>query len=470
MQLKKYSQLATAITTLLLTTPLWATNGYFTHGTGTKNKGMAGSGLAMPEDAISVANNPAAALANTGKYDLGIAIFSPRRHYETSESMLNGQFGSFTIGPNNIESDNDLHFIPHMAGSWKINDVSAWAAAFYGKGGMNTEWKYGTATFDPDGPGPAPVATYVGTYGAGVTGEPPGGNGGAGVDLSQAFLDLTYARSLGDNFTFGVSLVGVMQVFAARGLVAFSGFTETFASSIVSGGGPVPVDNLTNNGHEQSCGVGVKLGLQWEVTDSLSFAASYKPKISMSKLKDYSDLFADSGNMDIPADMKLGLTFRPNQAFALNFDVERIWYNDVTSVGNPFSNMFNCPTANPLGSDVSYCLGGKNGAGFGWEDMTVYKIGAQWSPGNDWTWRAGFSHGDQPIPDSEMVFNILAPGVMEDHATFGFTRELSSGDEFNMSFMYAFKKTVSGPNALDPTQTISMDMKQWEIEFSYGWR
>ena len=42
-----------------------ATNGYFTHGTGTKNKGMAGAGLAMPDDAISVANNPAAALFNT---------------------------------------------------------------------------------------------------------------------------------------------------------------------------------------------------------------------------------------------------------------------------------------------------------------------------------------------------------------------------------------------------------------------
>ena len=68
MQRMNTSKLATAIATLLLTTPLWATNGYFTHGTGAKNKGMAGSGLAMPEDAISVANNPqrhCSQLANT---------------------------------------------------------------------------------------------------------------------------------------------------------------------------------------------------------------------------------------------------------------------------------------------------------------------------------------------------------------------------------------------------------------------
>ena len=60
MQLKTQTRLFTAIATLLLTTPLWATNGYFTHGIGTKNKGMAGAWLAMPEDAISVANTAAA--------------------------------------------------------------------------------------------------------------------------------------------------------------------------------------------------------------------------------------------------------------------------------------------------------------------------------------------------------------------------------------------------------------------------
>jgi long-chain fatty acid transport protein len=32
----------------------FATNGYFTHGIGTKNKSMAGSGIALPEDAIDV--------------------------------------------------------------------------------------------------------------------------------------------------------------------------------------------------------------------------------------------------------------------------------------------------------------------------------------------------------------------------------------------------------------------------------
>jgi len=465
MQLKQKTRLATAIVSLLLTTPLLATNGYFTHGIGTKNKGMAGAGLAMPEDAISVANNPASALSNTGKYDLGISVFSPQRSYETSQSQANGQCSpmgcAFTIGPNDIDSDNEYFYIPNMAGVWAIDDQSAWALSFFGKGGMNTTWHGGTATFDPSQSGQY-VTTFPGTYGGGIMGN----NGTAGVDLSQAYLELTYARSIGEKFTWGISAVGVMQVFAARGLSAFAGYTETFAAS----GGTVFPDSLTNNGHDQSYGLGAKLGIKWDWTDTVSFATAYQFKIGMSKLKDYSDLFAGSGNMDIPASLKIGLTFRPQEHFALNFDVERIWYSDVLSVGNPFINMFSCPTANPMATDVSYCLGGKNGAGFGWDDMTVYKIGGQWNTGGDWTWRAGFSHGKQPIDSSEVLFNILAPGVIEDHLTVGFTRTLSSGNEVSMAFMYGFNKKVTGPNPFDPSQNISFEMNQWELEFSFGWR
>ena len=460
-------QLVIAITTLLITTPIWATNGYYTHGIGTKNKGMAGAGLAMPDDAISIANNPAAALANAGKYDLGIAVFSPLRHYETSESLSKGQGGAFTIGPNDIKSDNNYFYLPHMAGAWKINDESAFAAAFYGRGGMNTTWHWGTATFDPDGPGPAPVGTYTGTYGGGLM----GGNGAAGVDLSQAFLNLTYAHSIGDNFTVGVSAVAVMQLFSARGLAAFAGYTETFAAS----GGTVMPDSLTNNGHDKSYGLGVQLGVHWDVNEHFALAASYSPKINMSEFDDYSDLFADGGNMDIPSDLKVGLTIKPTSSFAVSLDIENIWYTDVVSVGNKFSNLYACPTAGAGGTDVTSCLGGKTGAGFGWDDMTVYKVGMPWQSGQDWTWRAGFSTGGQPIPDSEVVFNILAPGVMEEHFTVGFSKKVASGDEFNMSFMYAPKQTVSGPNMLDYpdpayAQVISFDMKQWEVEFSYSWR
>ncbi len=119
--------------------------------------------------------------------------------------------------------------------------------------------------------------------------------------------------------------------------------------------------------------------------------------------------------MDIPADLKFGVTFHANEKLDLNFDFEYIWYSDVESVGNPIQLIFNCPTAGAGGMALDNCLGGSDGAGFGWENMAVYKVGAKYQAGEDWIWRFGYSYGKQPIPEDQMTFNILAPGVIESH-------------------------------------------------------
>ncbi len=123
-----------------------------------------------------------------------------------------------------------------------------------------------------------------------------------------------------------------------------------------------------------------------------------------------------------------------------------------------------------MSTDFSGCFGGSSGAGFGWDDMTIYKVGVEWNTGSDWTWRVGYSHGSQPIADSEVLLNILAPAVIEDHVAFGFTKKRHDSNEFNVSFMYALEGKVSGPNPFDPTQDIEIRMHQWELEVSYSWR
>jgi long-chain fatty acid transport protein len=410
----------------------------------------------MPEDAIDIANNPASAAIVGDHLVVGAALFSPIRKYETTASQLNGQFGSFTIGPNKIKSDSNYFVIPHIARNWQLDNGNAFGLAFYGRGGMNTDWKGGTATFDPDGPGPAPIMTLPGTYGFNK----------AGVNLSQAFLDITYGKALNEKFSFGVAAVVVAQMFKANGVGTFAGYTQTFAAS----GGTMMPENLSNNGTEWSYGAGFKVGFHSQLTDAFSMALMYQSKIWMGELDDYSDLFAQDGDFDIPANIKFGMTFRASETLAFNFDIDHIWYSDVDSVGNSIMNLFACPTAGQGGTDLSSCLGGENGGGFGWEDMTVYKAGLKWKAGEDWTWRFGYSYGSQPIPSSEMTFNILAPATIESHFTAGFTLNRTPDRDLNVSFMYAPNKKVSGPQNFDPTQNVSFEMYQWELEVSYGWR
>jgi long-chain fatty acid transport protein len=441
----------------VVSSPANATNGYFTHGIGAKNKGMAGAGLAAPSGSIFFANNPAAAVFAVGQFDVGAALFSPLRSYSSTASLANGNGGAFTIGPNDIDSDRNYFVIPHVAYSWGLSDNSAIGLAFYGRGGMNSKWQGGTASFDPDGPGPAPVMTLPGTFGAGK----------AGVDLSQAFFDIGYAQKSSERFAWGASLVVAIQAFEAYGVGTFAGFTESFAAS----GGTVFPTSLSDNGHDFATGVGVKLGFQSTFANNVSLAASYQSEVGRSEFDDYADLFADDGGFDIPATAKVGITFHPKETLAISIDVEHIWYSDIGSVGNSISNIFTCPTVNPASTTLSGCLGGSNGAGFGWDDMTVYKVGAEWNtPGSDWTWRAGFSHGTQPIANSEVLFNILAPAVIEDHIAAGFSKTTESGGEWVFSFMYALEGKVSGPNTFDPSQTLEIKMYQVEAELSYSWR
>jgi long-chain fatty acid transport protein len=440
-----------------------ATNGYYTHGTGTKSKAHAGAGSANPEEVLVMATNPAGIAFVPEAIDAGLAIFSPMRDYKTSESLANGgcspQGCANTIGPNDLSSQNEFFPIPHIAANWALSDADFVAAAFYARGGMNTKWVGGTATYDPTF-GQGTPTTFPGTFGGGT----------AGVDLMQGFLNLTYARRFADSFSAGVSGIIAIQRFEARGVSTFAPFTKTFVQSFdpATGAAQMP-KNLSGNGHDLSYGYGASIGFQWTPVEMFSLAAAYTTKMSMSEFGNYKDLFAEAGDFDMPSTWTIGLAFRPNDSLALLFDVQDIQYSDAASVSNGIENLYNCPVFNPAGS-LENCMGGKKGPGFGWEDMTVYKFGAAWKVSDTWTWRAGYSFTDQPIQKDQMTFNILAPGVMEDHFTFGFTQGLASGNEVNLSFMYAPEKKISGPQNFDPTQTVELKMQQIELEISYSWK
>ena len=59
------------------TSSSWATNGYFSHGWGTKSKAMAGVAAALPQDTLVTATNPAGMAFVDDSLDLGVAFFSP---------------------------------------------------------------------------------------------------------------------------------------------------------------------------------------------------------------------------------------------------------------------------------------------------------------------------------------------------------------------------------------------------------
>ena len=66
-----------------------------------------------------------------------------------------------------------------------------------------------------------------------------------------------------------------------------------------------------------------------------------------------------------------------------------------------------------------------------------------------------------------MSFNILAPGVVTNHYTFGLTKIISDTINFNVAAMYAPNVKVTGTD-LAGTRPLTIDMTQYAFEMSLG--
>lgn len=396
--------------------PALATDGYFAMGYGTASKGMGGTGVALPLDALSPASNPASLGFLESRFDIGAAWFSPRRGFEVKGNP-SGYPGTFPLAPGKVESGSETFIVPSLGMNWRINERSAFGVAVYGNGGMNTD--YDASVF----------------YG-----------GKTGVNLSQLFIAPTYARKLSERHSIGVSAVLAYQQFEAKGLSMFAGYSSDPA-------------NLTNRGKDSSTGYGLRIGYQGHLTPLFSVGASYQTRTRMGKLDKYKGLFAEKGGFDIPSNYTLGVAVHPTETLTFALDVQRINYSEVKSIANPM--LPNLMTAQ---------LGNSGGAGFGWEDATVWKLGMQWKATPALTLRAGYNKVDEPIPAKEVMFNILAPGVVEDHLTMGASYALNPGSTLSLSVARALSHSITGPNAMEApgAQTITLRMDQWDVELGYS--
>lgn len=399
------------LTTLLATSQAHATDGYFTHGYGVKSQGAGGVGYALPQDTLTVASNPAGLAWIGDRIDIGATWFRPIRDAEiTGAGPISGTYDA---------NDQKNFIIPEFGYSKQVSPELSLGVAVYGNGGLNTNYNRAVPLL---------------------------GSSQAKVDLIQLFVAPTIAWKITPTQSVGVTLNLAYQRFAAKGL-------ENFANPASQS-----PNDVTNKGFDQSYGAGLHFGWLGQFGDYVSLGASYQTKTYTSKFDKYKGLFAEQGNFDIPATFGAGIAVKATPALTVAGDVQRIQYSDVDSIGNSIANF----TSNQLGSN--------NGPGFGWKDITVYKLGAVYAYDDKLTLRAGYNHSDQPIPNSETYFNILAPAVVQDHLTFGSTWTFENKSELSFSYLHAFENTVDGKNSVPGSPAeVNLKMRQDAVGVAYSW-
>ncbi len=409
---------------MVCSSPVFATNGYWAHGFGTKSKAMAGAGAAVALEGLDASSNPATLVDVGDRMDFGFSLFSPERGFRANADGDPAHFA--TIPPGEVESGDELFLIPHFAFTKRLESASAVGIAFGANGGMETE--YDSAVFSPfNNP-------------SGTASSP------TGIDFKQGYLGLSYSRKISDRHSFGITPVFALQAVRVQGLEPFRAFSAS-------------PESLTNNGVDYSYGGGVRIGWLSRLHDRFSVGVSYQTRMKMTKFDKYKGLFAEGGKFDIPPNLTVGVAIGALPNLILVYDLQRIWYGEIRAVGNSADLAF---------TPGEVLLGIDDGLGFGWQNITVHKFGVQWDWRNDLTLRAGYSISDEAIPGSQALFNILAPAVVTEHYTFGFTKKFGN-NELNLAFMYAPEKDSPGMNPNTGPQTGSLYMEQLEMEVSWGW-
>lgn len=411
-------RLAGAAALAFAATPVLATDGYFALGYGTIQQGQAGTGVANGEDAMSTAVNPAGVASVGTELSLGLEAFRPVRGYTASGAAL--------VKSREVGSQHAFFPVPNFAFNKALGNGGVLNFAMYGNGGNNTDYQ------DMVNPNCAIVGGGSGVFCGGT----------AGVNLSQLFMSVTYAQKFGP-VSLGISPTLVVQEFSAYGLGKFAGISSDPA-------------HLTNMGSDFSHGIGLRIGAQVDVAPGLRFGLSAQTKTSMSKFAKYAGLFENHGSFDVPASVTAGLAWDARPDLTLMLDYQRIWYSKVPALGN---------------TATAGALGLKGGAGFGWKDVNVVKLGASWKQSDKMTWRFGYAYSTNPIPPSQVTFNILAPGVTRSHFTAGATYKMNSRDQIDFALQFVPEGRVSGPEVtpfgVTPGSDIKLAMHQYAV--SIGW-
>jgi len=433
---KRHTNLSLAIAVCLAPTLAHATNGLFMTGFGNKSRAMGGVAIATPLDSLSAATNPATISGMKNRFDIGMDIFKPE-----VESQLGSVTAESVANINGVGLDSTF-FLPAMGITYQLNSDITVGFSMVPVGGGGT--KFETNFFEAAAAGSPNTSTI---------------NKKLGVDLSILEMNTTIAYKLNENNHVGASLVIGVARFSAYGLSLFDPFTQTQGS----------LEKFTDQGKDWTAGAGIRIGWLGDYGD-LNLGAEYTSQVYMDEFNRYTELFAENGDFDVPANIGLGVSYKLAPEILVAFDVTYTFYEDVRSIANLGPNLATAPSA--LGGDDRK-LGLPNGLGFGWENQTVFKLGVQYDLNSKIILRGGWNYGESPInEDREIIFNTVAPATTEHHLTLGGTYNYDEDIELNVSYIHAFNNEQSGPTYIsdDGSNFGRIAMEQNAIGGSLSWK
>ena len=367
--------------------------GYGTYvlGPGIKAVAMGGLSYALAEESYVFSTNPALGAGLDERFDYGIDL-----EFVYPSVTIRGNL----LGPEQTsDSRYNIAPIPQIGFARRISERWTWgASAFFA--GVSTDYQQ------------SPYRRF-------------GADERITIALPQAGMSLgvAYEPWPGQSVGIGANL-GYNALFLKGG--------DVFAPLSDS------PSRLSNQGSEGVPSVGYTLGWYGKLTETVAAGISYRSKSYAERIKDYAGLLPDRGRLEFPALYGAGITWMPRADLSLGVEYQRIEYASERAFGNRLENLL-----------AGHNLGSRNGPGFGWSDVEIYKVGAAWDPVRWLTVRAGYARSRDPYFDpSQTFFGALAPSFAETHYTLGFSIRVSHRYELSMTASQVKERTVNGNGSI----------------------
>jgi long-chain fatty acid transport protein len=400
--------------------------------TGAKSMGRAGTAIAVGDD-TSVMNTNPALLSNIGAARADVSL-----------EMMFPEFG-FRNPVNDTDGNKPIYLIPSAGYAKRINDRLVLGVAMFNEGGTGTD--YGVLNVNN-----------------GLLGSPFI----SGVEYSSQFGYMILAPTASYRIAQGLAL-GVSPQFG-YGMLRMK---MPFANPMLARFGAADLEGTDTNFR-------IKLGLSYDAAGRYGFGVAWTSKADIdangnatitTPTGDLGGMPAQSimranSTMKIgwPSSLKAGAYYDTGRYGRIIGEVQRVnWSEYFNSIPVSFTGVtFN---GMPM-PDQSFNMN------VGMKDQTAYRIGYEYPLNNEVVLRAGWAHGNNPVPDNG-ILAIMNP-IVGDHVTFGLGYAPGRQFEFNAAVVRGLKNTVNGatPHAVSPDmQNSATDMAFWSMAFqlSYKW-
>ena len=203
----------------------------------------------------------------------------------------------------------------------------------------------------------------------------------------------------------------------------------------------------------QGFGWGVTAGAIWRVSDALQLGAAWSSRQRMDDLEWNTAAGKVSLRMDGPQTVAVGLAWRPAAGLLVAADAKQIQFSNVLDTVN---------VTRPAGytGPVPAALR------FGWSDQTVFALGVQKDVGERTQLRAGINLGRSPIGPEDVNANIGSLAVVEKHLALGATRRLGEKVTGSLSWVHAFRNSVT--SSVAPFNTIELQQNIVNVQIGYS--